>query len=80
MKSAGYPSLYQIDTRVCLTELSRGLGRPATLDDVPDAELDNLATVGFDRVWLLSVWRTGRAGQAVSRANEEWRNWAAPHS
>ena len=38
-----YPSLYQINTRVWLTELSRHLGRPATLDDVPDAELDRLS-------------------------------------
>jgi len=30
-----YPSLYQINTRVWLTELSRGLGRPAPLDGVP---------------------------------------------
>src|SRR5262245_60501159 len=67
------PSLYQINTRVWLTELSRGLGRPATLDDVPDAELDRVARVGFDWVWLLSVWRTGLAGQRVSRENQEWR-------
>ena len=35
-----YPSLYQINTRVWLTELSRILGRRATLDDIPDTELD----------------------------------------
>jgi hypothetical protein len=34
-----YPSLYQINTRVWLTELSRGLHRTATLDDIPDADL-----------------------------------------
>jgi len=67
-----HPSLYQINTRVWLTELSRGLGRPATLDDVPDAELDRLAKMGFDWVWLLSVWRTGPAGQRVSRESQEW--------
>src|SRR5436189_1338841 len=67
------PSLYQINTRGWLTELSRALGRPATLDDIPDAELDRLAGMGFDWVWLLSVWRTGPAGQRVSRANREWR-------
>ncbi|MGB4782275.1 alpha-amylase family glycosyl hydrolase, partial [Candidatus Methylomirabilis sp.] len=27
----------------------------------------------FDWVWLLSVWRTGPAGQRVSRENHEWR-------
>ena len=68
-----YPALHQINTRVFLTELSRSLGRPATLDDIPDAELDRLARMGFDWVWLLSVWRTGPAAQRVSRANPEWR-------
>ena len=58
------PSLYQINTRVWLTELSRALGRPATLDDIPDAELDRLAEMGFDWVWFLSVWQTGPAGAA----------------
>ena len=67
------PSLYQVNTRVWMTELSRALGRPATLDDVPDAELDHVAGMGFDWVWLLSVWRTGPAGLRVSRANHEWR-------
>jgi hypothetical protein len=68
-----YPSLYQINTRVWLTELSRTLGRAATLDDVPDAELDRIAGIGFDWVWLLSVWRTGSAGREISRSKAEWR-------
>ncbi|HEY6509384.1 MAG TPA: alpha-amylase family glycosyl hydrolase, partial [Vicinamibacterales bacterium] len=68
-----YPSLYQINTRVWLTDLSQGLGRPATLDDVPDAELDRLARLRFDWVWFLSVWQTGLAGQRISRTNPEWR-------
>jgi hypothetical protein len=68
-----YPSLYQINTRVWLTELSRKLGRPATLDDIPDAELDRLVAMGFDWAWFRSVWQTGPAGQRVSRSNPEWR-------
>jgi glycosidase len=67
------PSLYQINTRVWLTDLSRALGRPATLDDIPDTELDRLASMGFDWIWFLSVWQTGPAAQRVSRANPEWR-------
>ncbi len=73
MTTPRYPSLYQINTRVWLTELSRRLGRAATLDDIPDAELDHLAGMGFDWVWLLSVWRTGPAGQQVSRNHPGWR-------
>ena len=74
MQTPRYPSLYQINTRVWLTELSRTLGRPATLDDIPDVELDRLAALGFDWVWLLSVWRTGLTAQKISRANPEWRH------
>jgi hypothetical protein len=73
MSTVRYPSLYQINTRVWLTDLSRALGRTATLDDIPDAELDHLAQMGFDWVWFLSVWQTGVAAQRVSRSNPEWR-------
>ena len=73
MSDPRYPLLYQINTRVWLTELSRKLGRTATLDDIPDAELDRLPDMGFDWVWFLSVWQTGLAGQQISRRNPEWR-------
>ncbi len=68
-----YPSLFQINTRVWLTELGESLGRPATLDDIPDTELDRLEERGFDWIWFLSVWQTGHAGQQVSRSHGEWR-------
>ncbi len=68
-----YPSLYQINTRVWLTALSRSLGRAATLDNIPDSELDHLADMGFDWIWFLSVWQTGPKGQQISRANPQWR-------
>jgi hypothetical protein len=73
MAAPRYPSLYQINTRVRLTEWSRSLGRPATLDDVPDAELDRIAALGFDWVWFLSVWQTGEAARRISRGSSEWR-------
>jgi hypothetical protein len=68
-----YPSLYQVNTRVLLTELSGRLGRTATLDDVPDAEIGHWAELGFDWIWLLSVWTTGAAGRRISRSRSEWR-------
>ena len=73
MQTPLYPSLFQINTRVWLTGLGESLGRPATLDDIPDAELDRLEERGFDWIWLLSVWQTGPAGQQVSRSHGEWR-------
>jgi hypothetical protein len=72
MNNALYPSLYQINTRVWLNRLSRQIGRQATLDDIPDADLDELADLGFDWLYCLSVWQTGAAGRKVSRSNPQW--------
>ena len=73
MKSIKYPSLYQVNTRVWLNELSVPLARKATLDDIPDQALDGFKEKGFDWIWMLSVWTTGPKGQAISRARPEWR-------
>ena len=74
MKQPKYPTLYQINTRVWLTELSGSLNRRATLDDIPDIELDRFAEMGFDWIWFLSVWTTGERSRKVSRENPEWRH------
>ena len=66
-------SLYQINTRVSLSDLSRELQRAATLDDFPDSELDRIADTGFDWVWFLGVWQTGPAGRKLSLERPEWR-------
>jgi hypothetical protein len=68
-----HPLLYQVNARVQLTELGRRLGRRATLDDIPDAEVRRWAALGFDWVWLLGVWHTGAAGRAVSLSHASWR-------
>jgi len=68
-----YPSLFQINTRVWLNRLSRQAGKRITLADIDDATIDGFAEVGFDWIWLLSVWQTGAAGRAVSRVNPQWR-------
>ncbi len=67
-----YPSLYQINTRVWLRELSEHLGRPATLADIPNAVLDQMAALGFDYIWFLGLWQTGAEGREVSLSHPEW--------
>jgi hypothetical protein len=56
------PLLYQINTRILLQERNVELRRPATLEDVPDSLLDWLADQGFEWVWFLGLWRTGKVG------------------
>jgi hypothetical protein len=60
------PALYQANTRVWLRRLADRLGRPATLGDVPDKELDRLARLGFDWVYLLGVWQTSPLGREIA--------------
>ncbi len=67
------PTLYQVNTRVWLTELSRELGRPATLDDIPDSAFDKLAEQGIAWVYFLSVWQTGEAGRRISINHPGWK-------
>lgn len=73
MKQPNYPSLYQVNTRVWLTDLSRELGKQATLDDIPDKALDGFAKMGFEWIWLLSVWTTGETARKISRENPGWQ-------
>ncbi len=62
------PSLYQINTKVLLSELSA----PAVLDDLPESFLDEVKALRFDWVWPLGVWALGDAGRGISRSNREW--------
>lgn len=62
------PSLYQFNTRALLASLGRG----ATLDDIPDSFINDLARRGFDWAWPLGVWTIGATGQSISRSNTAW--------
>lgn len=68
-----YPALLELNTRVRLAELSRSIGRRATLDDLPEAEIARWAAQGFDWIWLLGVWSVGDAARQASRSNPAWR-------
>ncbi len=58
------PFIYEINTAVWLTELSRQFNKPITLKNVPDAVLDQLATLNVDTIWLMGVWQRSPAVRA----------------
>lgn len=66
-----YESLYQINTRVWLTDLAETLGH-ANLDDIPESTLASFKDQGFDWLYFLSVWQTGARGQEISRRQPGW--------
>ena len=54
---------------VWLDQLSRKYGRTiATLDAVPDEELDTLARWGFSGLWLIGVWERSPASRRIKQA------------
>jgi Alpha amylase, catalytic domain len=65
-----YPTLYEINTWVWLTDLSHKYGRNVNLSLVPSAEWDAIAAYGFDSVWLLGVWERSPAGIAIANQNK----------
>ena len=64
-----YPTLYEINTWVWLSELSKKAGKPLDLSSVPAAEWDAIAALGFDAIWLMGVWERSPAGIAIANKN-----------
>jgi len=65
-----YPVVYEINTRVWLAELSAKAGRALALDQIPEEEIDRLASQGFHAVWLMGVWTVGPQPVAIARMHE----------
>jgi glycosidase len=65
------PLVYEINARVWLRELSLRSGRPVTLSNVPDEELERVARHGFHALWLMGVWTTGPEPIACACAHAE---------
>ena len=64
-----YPTLYEINTWVWLSDLRRKYGKSLDLNSVPSTEWDAIAGYGFDAVWLMGVWERSPAGIAIANKN-----------
>ena len=64
-----YPVIYEINTWVWLSELSRKYQRPMNLATIPEQEWDAIAAQGFDAVWFMGVWERSPAGIEISMRN-----------
>jgi hypothetical protein len=67
------PTLYQINTRIWLGNLSQQKNHQVTLGQVPESEIDRFASLGFDWIWLLGVWRTGDIGRQIASQHPDLR-------
>ena len=59
------PHLYEINTWAWLEQLSARLGRPVSLEGVPDSEWIALARLGFNAIWLMGLWQRSPESQRI---------------
>jgi glycosidase len=56
-------------TLVWLDQLTRAYGRTIhRLDQIPDEELNRLADMGFNALWLIGLWERSRASKTIKRS------------
>jgi hypothetical protein len=65
-----HPLLFEINVRLLLSRLRTTMSPTATLNDVPDAQLDEWRDAGYDAVWLMGVWQTGEMSRQIARTHE----------
>lgn len=77
LRDTRHPLVYEVNTRVLLNEQSALAGRRMTLATLPERLLDEWASFGFDAIWLMGVWTTGKVGLEIARSGvnlrEEYR-------
>jgi hypothetical protein len=66
-----HPHLYEINTWAWLEEFSLRLGRRITLAEVPEAEWDSLAQLGFNIVWLMGIWHRSPESRRIKLENSQ---------
>ena len=64
-----FPSCYEINTWVWLSELKQKHGTNIDLGSVPSSEWDAIAAYGFDAIWLMGVWERSPIGIAIANQN-----------
>ncbi len=66
-----FPLIYEINTWPWLGELSERHGRRITFGDVPDEEVDRLASFGIDAVWAMGVWERSEFSRMVASGHPD---------
>jgi hypothetical protein len=66
---ANFPKIYEINTAVYLTRLSKQLDTQITLDNIPDSEIERLVELGFNSVWLMGMWNRSPLAIEINKSD-----------
>ena len=68
------PTVYELNTWVWLNDLSRETNQRVTLANVPKVELERLAALHFDALWLMGVWERSPAARKIAQQHPGLQN------
>ena len=74
MTSTRHPRLIEIDARAWLARLSARDGRRVGFGDVRARDIDPIAELGFDMVWLTAAWTIGSGSRRLWRSQPSLRH------
>jgi hypothetical protein len=66
--------MVQIDARAWMARLTAREGRRVGLGDVRGPEIDAIAELGFDLVWLTAAWTNGASSRRLARSSPALRH------
>jgi len=64
------PVIYEINTAIWLKELRQKYQKRINLTNIPAREYDELASLGFNAIWLMGVWKRSTAGLAIAKEHD----------
>ena len=73
ISSTRHPRVIQIDARAWVARLAARDGRRVTLADVRPHDIESIAALGFDLVWLTGVWTIGSTSRRLARSSPDLR-------
>ena len=68
-----HPRVLQIDARAWTARLSASARRRTTLGDIGPSDIEPIAELGFDLVWLTGVWNIGSGSRRLWRGSDWMR-------
>ncbi len=69
LRESKHPVLYEVNINVLMRECSESAGKTLTLGDLPDALIDEWASLGFDAIWLMGVWTRSEISRDIARTD-----------
>lgn len=75
-KCRNAPTIYELNTRAWLYDLTQKYSKPITkIADIPFEEFQAIANLGVDYIWMMGIWEIGEYGLNYDRTNQDLINF-----